>query len=112
MPIHDYSCVACGFELRDYYLARLDSTPPVCERCPGSPPLTREWSTNRMHRTFSAFDFTMDDGKVVHVDSLAALRKIEKDTGDAYARGELKRPFVFRHYTQDPSNKDKNVFSH
>jgi len=92
------------------------SDAPPCENssCSGfeKEPMERVWSTNRMHRTFEAFDFTMDDGKVVRVDNLAALRKIEKDTGDAYARGELKRPFVFRHYTQDPSNKDKNVFEH
>lgn len=111
MPIHDFSCPTsgCKYEARDYYLPRLDSEVPTCPE--HKAPLEREWTTNRMYRTFQAFSFTLDSGEVVAVDSLAKLRRVEKESGDAFARGEG-RPFVFRHYSQDPSNSDAGIFRH
>jgi hypothetical protein len=47
----------------------------------------------------------------VHVDSLARLRRLESDSMKSYERGEG-RPFIFRHYSQDPTNADKGIFSH
>ena len=109
MPIHDYSCDTCKTEVRDHYLPRLNSTTPICSAC--NTPMVREWTTNRTHRIFQVFDFTLDSGKVISIDSLAKLRKVEKSTTDAYHRGEPVRPFIFRHYSQDPTNKDKSIFS-
>lgn len=111
MPIHDYECGTCLFTAFDHYTPRLDSTPPVCERCPGNPPLTRLWSTNTTHHPFAAFDFELDSGTTVTVDSMAKLRKIEAESMKAYKNGEG-RPTLFRHYSQDKSNRDRNLFEH
>lgn len=111
MPIHDYACEkeGCDYEERDYYLPTVGSLPPICPRCVDSPTLVRLWTTNRMHRTFQAFEFELDGGKTVTIDSLHKLRKVEADSAAAYSRGEG-RPFVFRHYSQDPTNRDRSVF--
>lgn len=73
--------------------------------------MQRMWTTNRGRSTFSAFDFTLDSGETVTVDSLAKLRKIENDSMKAYEKGEG-RPTLFRTYSQDKSNRDKNIFAH
>lgn len=107
MPIHDYECSTCTFTAFDHYTPRLDSPGPVCERC--GTILTRIWSTNTTHRPFQSFEFELDSGQTITVDSLAKLRRIEAESMKAYKNGEG-RPTLFRHYSQDKSNRDKNLF--
>lgn len=111
MPIHDYECPNCTFTAFDHYTPRLDSPGPVCERCPDHPLLTRLWSTNTTHHPFASFEFELDSGQTITVDSMAKLRRIEADSMKAYKTGEG-RPTLFRHYSQDKSNRDKNLFEH
>lgn len=110
MPIHDYECEVCKTVAPDVYISTQNADAPKCPACEGNPPMSRMWTTSRQ-RIFQAFDFTGDDGKTVTVDSLARLRKIESESMKAYERGEG-RPFIFRQYSQDPTNKDKGIFSH
>lgn len=112
MPIHDYACDACGFTAFDHYQPRLNADPPTCQRCPSSPPLTRLWTHNRGSSSiFAAFDFTLDSGERITIDSLAKLRKVEEDSMKAWKKGEG-RPMLFRNYNQDRSNRTTGLFNH
>ena len=108
MPIHDYRCDSCQLTLPDTYIPLLSSPPPSCPACGTT--CTRLWSTSAS-RPFQAFEFELDNGKTVSIDSLAALRTVENDSMRAYERGEG-RTFLFRHYSQDSTNKDQSLFPH
>lgn len=109
MPIHDYRCEPCGVSLLDHYLPLQSSAPPLCVVC--GTPCTRLWSTSGMSKPFQAFEFELDNGKTVSIDSLAKLRKVENDSMKSYEKGEG-RPFLFRNYSQDSTNKDASLFGH
>lgn len=108
MPIHDWSCEACDYFLPDHYQPLLSSLPPTCPICEASPQLERVWSTNRMHRTFEAFEQEYNGQKIL-IDSIGTLRRFESYTLDQW-KNHGGAPIVFRSYSQDNSNMGDNVF--
>ena len=112
MPIHDYACDTCGYTAFDHYSPRIHGDPPTCPNCPDNPALTRLWSHNRGSSSiFAAFDFTLDSGERITIDSLAKLRRVEEDSMKKWKAGEG-RPMLFRNYNQDKSNRTTGLFSH
>lgn len=59
---------------------------------------------------FRAFDTTDGRGQQVHVDSVQKLRRIERESEQAFRNGEG-QPMVWRHYAQDQSNRDAPTLS-
>lgn len=106
MPVHDLSCPNCDYSLPDQYFPRLEFVPPNCPTCLIA--LQREWTTNRMHRTFEKFEF-VEGNERIEIDSLSKLRDVERVSEQAYKEGRG-RPFVWRQFSQDNSNMDRNVF--
>ena len=112
MPIHDYACDTCGYTAFDHYLPRLSSEVPTCPNCSSSPLLTRLWTSNKGSSSiFAAFDFTLDSGERITIDSLAKLRRVEEDSMKAWKEG-TGRPMLFRSYNQDSSNRTTGLFNH
>jgi hypothetical protein len=66
--------------------------------------MERLWLSSVVYAPFHAFTFQKDDGTAVRVDSLKALRDVERDSLSG------PRPTIFREFSQDKSNRDVNVF--
>jgi hypothetical protein len=109
-PLHDFQCFDDGTLLADQYRSVTEgaqSRPPLCPAC-----------GNRMTwRPQAAFDlrtdgspafakFTTYDGhnNPVVVDSLHAVRKLERESEQAYRNGEG-QPLVFRAWSQTRGNR-------
>lgn len=105
MPIHDWKCLTCNEVIMDHYQARLEAEAPVCSSFHN---MERMWTTNRMHRTFEKFEF-VEGNERIEIDSLSKLRDVERVSEQAYKEGRG-RPFVWRQFSQDNSNMDRNVF--
>lgn len=134
MPILDYECAVCGLIARDVYrpLYRLptprvvhgykvtqDFDHPLCERCLGHelrivmnviPPRVTVDALEPMQE----FETVVEDGhgghKVEHIDSLAKLRKVERESEVRYRNG-VGRPLVWRDYSNDRSNRDVHTIA-
>ena len=57
------------------------------------------------YEPFQEFEVRDGQNHLVTVDSLAKLRKIERESEQQYRNGEG-QPLVWRRYSQDPSNHD------
>ena len=130
MPIIDWECQACGARLLDQYHPRTDISPPSCPNegklhtFHGVPIriqlgsdgralphlMLRLWTLGTRHKPFQGFSY--DDGHQVHeVDSLGKVRALERASeARAAASPGAASPEIFRAYSQDPSNRDANVF--
>lgn len=101
MPIYDFHCPSCQEEVYDVYLSYTSST----HACSCGVDMERMWTTNRR---FSFEPFTVElDGQQVEISSLHQLREIERTSEKKYLNGEG-QPLVWRAYSQDPSNQDRN----
>jgi len=60
--------------------------------------------------SFTAFETTDGRGQPVFVDSLHKLRQVERDSEQAYRNGEG-QPMVWRHLSQDQTNRDAPTLS-
>jgi len=134
MPLHDYACEACGTRIVDRLEPRLDTPPPECPIAArtmagemtfhfagqdltvtmdpaelAKHKMVRLWTRRHGTRGFKKFLHEDQSGKPIEIDSLAAVRRYEKQTGDRAAAG-LGQPEVFRQFSQDQSNRDVNVF--
>ena len=97
MPSHSCSkCVTCDRCSARYCIG--DS--PVCKGGHG-----------RVHRSspFQSFTFDADNGEVIEVSSLHKVREIERLSESRHRQG-FGRPFNFRVFTQDKSNRDTSIF--
>lgn len=104
MPVNDFACPECDFVIADQYhpsyLAR-----PVCPK--DHILMERLWSMSA-GKPFEPFEVDLGDGPV-QIGSLGDVRRIERESEKRYRNGDG-APFVFRAYSQDPSNRDVNVF--
>ena len=78
--------------------------------------MEKVWSSSLTHQTFHAFAFDMNGTRIV-VDSTERLRHVERESEKQFQAGQAgdpayhgARPFAFRHYSQDPSNRDVGLF--
>lgn len=121
MPIHDWECAICGARILDRYEPRVKLTPPACParkclRPDFSSAMERIWSTPNTFRSITV----EVDGKKVTFDSLTSLSAAEARSQERYLEAKKAKdsgmdvhvpaPFAVRHYSQDPSNMDSNVF--
>lgn len=109
MPRHDFRCDRCGQILVDIYV-------PVAVGATAGAPLHCGTKTSWIAAApavhygsvktcaFKAFDTTDGYGQPVHIDSLQKLRKIEKDSEQAFRNGEG-QPLVFRAWANTKGNK-------
>lgn len=117
MPLHDYQCKACGAKIVDRFEQRIATPPPKCPTLattqeifvPETHLMERIWTRRHGTRGFRKFLHEDQSGKSIELDSMAAVRKYEKRTGDL-AAGGIGQPEVFRQFSQDNSNMDANVF--
>lgn len=110
MPRHDYFCDVCKTVLVDVYVpVAVGATKGAPLHC-GKP---ASWiaAAPALHygdvkgAAFRSFDTTDGYGNPVHIDSLAKLRKVEKESEQAFRNGEG-QPMVFRAWSQQ-SNGNK-----
>ena len=114
MALHDFVCLTCGTEQRDVYVsiaigARAADIRCACgARCEWVP-----FPTAVNAYDVRGFDTTVrqPDGteKLVHVGSLADIRRIERETEIAARNGEG-QAMRWRDYSQDASNGHVNTF--
>lgn len=116
MALHDYFCSPCQRVLRDYNVAiaiGAAAGAPACTTC-GSP---MRWipQVGRMDlrsdgdsESFRKFTTTDGRGNRVEIDSLATLRRVERESEVAFRNGEG-QPMVWRQYAQDASNRDQHT---
>jgi hypothetical protein len=109
MPRHDFFCGVCSSVLVDVYV-------PVAVRASEGAPFhcgqPTSWiaAAPAVHYgsvktcAFKAFDSTDGRGQPVHIDSLAKLRQVERESEQAYRNGEG-QPVVFRAWSQTRGNK-------
>lgn len=106
MALHDFYCQTCGQVLVDVNvpieLGAVRGAPQHCDR-----PAVWIPQVGRMdaYEPFQKFETRDGQNTRVTVDSLAALRKIERESEQQYRNGEG-QPLVWRAYSNDPSNKD------
>ena len=104
MPIHDWECESCDYQVIDRYQPRQDNNPPICTDC--RTPMVRLWSLSSGGRfKFEEFDMHVPGQGTVHFSSMHQLRQVEK-----HCETNGPRPFVVRQYSQDISNRNDNVF--
>ena len=103
MPVHDYHCEPCDIFILDQYHPSISAV-LCCPDC--GHPCEKLWH-RPPRELFRAF--TVDYGKgPVEITSLAQLRAIEASSEKAYRDGRG-QPLVFRAFSQDHSNLDRNT---
>ena len=103
MPVHDWICENCGFELPDQY----QSLTPAVAVCPVCHYVMQKSWQRRPRALFKPF--TIDYGKgPVEVTSLDQVRRIERESDRDFSEGKSGK-MVFRAFSQDNSNYDVNT---
>ena len=108
MPYSDYVCTTCDRKLYDVFKGQ--GVPrPVCpdDASHGEMEWLPSFSSMRSHG-FVPFDFEMD-GVTTKISDIGQVRRIEEESLKRTANGEGS-PTIFRAFSQDQSNYDKNVF--
>lgn len=126
MPTHDYLCAdetCLGYRrdhmsplyrlaeprVQDGYVVTQDFARPRCPRCEGPMDIVPPRVAVDALEPMQEFDTTVEDGRggyrTEHIDSLAKLRKVERESEQRYRNGEG-RPMAWRDYSQDRSNRD------
>lgn len=104
MVLKDFECDGCGVLERDVY-APAGPARPVCD-C-GT--LMHIIYPGRLHVDhFAPVDVEVN-GTVYHLTSIHQARTIER-IAEQQARNGEGQPYVFRDFSQDHSNRDRNVF--
>lgn len=106
MALHDFYCQVCGQVLVDVNVpiavgARLGA-PEHCGRQTAWIPQVGRMDA---YEPFQEFETRDGQNRRVTVDSLHALRKIERQSEQDYRNGEG-QPLVWRSYANDRSNRD------
>jgi len=106
MALHDFWCQVCGQVLVDVdvpmAIGATKGAPLHCGR-----PTAWIPQVGRMDALEPFQEFEVRDGQnhLVTIDSLAKLRKIERESEQQYRNGEG-QPLVWRRYSNDDSNRD------
>lgn len=132
MALHDYQCVECGSIKRDVYVpisvgaSAATVYCPACEldlgrsvRCEPIPAIgsmsifsdavSRSSPHDRAKSTAVVEDPASPSGyRTVTVDSLATIRKLERESEQRERNGEGRR-MVWRDFSQDASNRDRHT---
>lgn len=114
MALHDYACPSCGQSRIDYYVPitqRAMTAAPLCLVC--QTPTNWIPQVGRIDAGsgagFLAFDTQVlqPDGShaSVHINSLADLRRVERETEQRQRNGEG-QAMIWRDYSNDRSNRD------
>jgi hypothetical protein len=106
MALHDFWCQTCGQVLLDVNvpidIGATKGAPLHCDK-----PMS--WIPNvgfiDAKEPFQRFTIRDGQNREVVVDSLAKLRRIERESEQQYRNGEG-QPLVWRHYSNDRSNRD------
>lgn len=108
MALRDYICTTCGEKLYDIQ-KMMGELRPVCpvDKAHGEMEWLPSFSRGRS-LGFTPFDHEMD-GKVERVNTIEDVRRIERESMQRAVNGEGS-PTIFRAFSQDRSNYDKNVF--
>jgi hypothetical protein len=106
MALHDFFCNVCGQLLVDVNipidLGAIRGAPEHCGKpCIWIPQVGRMDA----YEPFQEFEARDGQNQPVLVDSLAKLRKIERESEQQYRNGEG-QPLVWRRYSNDHSNRD------
>lgn len=115
MAMHDFFCAACGQLLLDV------DVPIAIGARAGAPlhcgaPTTPIPGIGRMDvggvkgASFRAFETTDGQNRTVLIDSLATLRRVERESEQQARNGEG-QPIVFRAWSQDRSNRDRHTLA-
>ena len=119
MPLHDYRCYSCDLILRDVVVpialgARAGA--PDCPRCEVALPMA--WipaiGSMSVFGVFEKFTTPIEDPssptgyRDVEIDSLATIRRLERESEQAERNGEGRR-MVWRDFSQDGSNRDQHT---
>lgn len=105
MPLFDFQCPTCGAMQIDVYQALRSAEPPACPS--GCTALMEKcWSAGSSSAPF--VEVTVEiNGKPVVAKSMSDIRRIERDSTEAWLRGEPgAQPIIFRNFSQDRSNRD------
>lgn len=106
MALHDFFCQTCGQVLVDVNvpiaIGAMKGAPEHCGR-----PTAWIPQVGRMdaYEPFQEFEARDGQNHLVTIDSLAKLRKIERESEQQFRDGEG-QPLVWRRYANDASNKD------
>jgi hypothetical protein len=106
MALHDFWCRRCGQVLIDVNVpVAIGATKGAPAHC--GEPMAWIPAVGRMdaYEPFQEFEARDGQNQPVLVDSLAKLRKIERESEQQYRDGEG-QPLVWRRYSNDPSNHD------
>jgi hypothetical protein len=108
---HDFWCRVCGEVFFDVNVPMaIGATAGAPEHCGQR----AAWmpAVGRMDASsgpgFQAFTARDGQNREVTVDSLRTLRRIERESEQQYRNGEG-QPLVWRHYSNDPSNRDRHA---
>jgi hypothetical protein len=121
MALHDYQCPACGYLREDVNVPiAIGATngAPTCPTCiePGSGGLARRMAwipqVGRMdaYEPFQEFQVFDGQGRSVTVESMAQMRRIERESEQQARNGEGQQ-MVWRAYSNDDSNRHDHVFT-
>ena len=115
MPLFDYFCGVCGQLTPDVYrsiaVGAQADPPQHCAR-----PMVWIPQIGRMDigavkgAAFQGFHTTDGRGQPVFIDSVHKLRQVERESEQAYRNGEG-QPMVWRHASQNASNRDQPTLS-
>lgn len=106
MALHDFWCQVCGEVLLDVNvpidIGAMKGAPLHCDR-----PAAWIPQVGRMdaYEPFQRFEARDGQNTRVTIDSLAKLRQVERESEQQYRNGEG-QPLVWRHYSNDRSNRD------
>jgi hypothetical protein len=108
MAVHDFYCSTCGQVLVDVNIPiAIGATAGAPEHC--GRPTTWIAQVGRMDAAngpgFTAFTARDGQNRQVEVSSLHQLRTIERESEQHYRNGEG-QPLVWRHYSNERSNRD------
>lgn len=103
MPVHDYVCDPCDIVIPDQYHPLLSAI-LCCPDC--GTPCDKSWHRDS-RPLFSSFTVDYGSGPT-EITSLGQVRSIERESEKAEKDGRG-QPYVFRAFSQDPSNHDVNT---
>ncbi len=111
--MHDYVCDRCGHALTDVYRpvsVRASDDRPKCPHCCRLMDWIPQVGRMDAYEPNAEFDHVLKDGTTVHIDSLAKLRAVERDSEQRARNGEGEQ-LRWRDYSQDKSNTDAHSFA-
>jgi len=115
VALHDFWCQVCGQVLVDINvpiaIGATAGAPLHCGQSTSWIPFTRAMDIGAVKGAgFRGFTCRDGKGNLVEVDSLHTMRRIERESEQAYRNGEGE-PIVFRRWANTDSNKDVHTLA-